>query len=136
MFSDSLLTWTDARDECNLYGGFLLHISDIKEQNCLLRYGLSQGFNSWYWTDGIKHISVIFYFISFAVNDIENKGIYVSASNSDQEVTWFSPKLKSGGAELFAGDAILLNISPTLNNGAWCDVVLSAKSKFICEALI
>ena len=53
LFSDSLLPWTDAVDECKLYGGWLVSLDNLKEQNCLLRYGMSQGFDAWYWHDGM-----------------------------------------------------------------------------------
>ena len=56
LFSDTALTWQDARAECALYGGWLVNIggfhSGVEEQNCLLRYGHSQGYDAWYWTDG------------------------------------------------------------------------------------
>ena len=56
LFSDTALTWQDARAECALYGGWLVNIggfhSGVEEQNCILRYGHSQGYDAWYWTDG------------------------------------------------------------------------------------
>ena len=49
-------TWDDAVAECRLYGGWFLDITDIAEYNCLLRYGNSQGFQNWFWTDGIPKL--------------------------------------------------------------------------------
>ena len=52
-FSDIKLSWFDASDECNLYGGYLLRIDSLEEQNCLLKYGQSANLNSaWFWQDG------------------------------------------------------------------------------------
>ena len=45
-------TWLDAIGECQLYGGWLVHITGLREYNCLLKYGISQGFENFYWTDG------------------------------------------------------------------------------------
>ena len=49
------MPWEEARGECALYGGWLIDILDIHEQNCLLRHahatpGLEDGL---FWTDGI-----------------------------------------------------------------------------------
>ena len=52
LFSDQPRTWQDAREECELYGGWLANIGGIEEQNCLVRYGRSQGYDDWYFTDG------------------------------------------------------------------------------------
>ena len=52
LFSDEKRPWQDAMLECELYGGFLLSLKDISEQNCLMRYAQSQNLNHWYWTDG------------------------------------------------------------------------------------
>ena len=48
------MTWEEARGECALYGGWLIDILDIREQNCLLRHvyetpGLE---DDSFWTDG------------------------------------------------------------------------------------
>ena len=54
-FSDQRLSWFDASDECNLYGGYLLRIDSLEEQNCLLKYGHSANIQvrgSWFWQDG------------------------------------------------------------------------------------
>ena len=52
LFSDEMRPWQDAKLECELYGGFLLYLKDIKEQNCLMRYAQSQNLDQWYFTDG------------------------------------------------------------------------------------
>ena len=54
LFSDVVHSWFDAVAECQLYGGWLLSLGSLEEQNCLLRYGQSQGLDAWYWTDGIR----------------------------------------------------------------------------------
>ena len=46
------MTWEEARGECDLYGGWLVDLNSLEEQNCLMRHGNSQGYNAWFWTDG------------------------------------------------------------------------------------
>ena len=57
LFSDLALNWFEAQTECELYGGWLVNIGGFKEQNCLLRYGQSQLYDSWFWHDGKRSIS-------------------------------------------------------------------------------
>merc|ERR1711973_6624 len=52
LFSDLEVTWQDAIAECTLYGGSLVDVTSPQEHNCLLRYGISKSFNSWFWIDG------------------------------------------------------------------------------------
>ena len=52
LFSDTAYTWEDAMAECQLYGGWLVSIGSQREQNCLIRHGLSLGKDTWHWTDG------------------------------------------------------------------------------------
>ena len=52
LFSDIQVPWEDARVECELYGGWLVDINSLEEQNCLLRHGNAQGYDTWYHTDG------------------------------------------------------------------------------------
>merc|ERR1711913_122796 len=52
LFSDIKLTWQDARDECELYGGWLVKLGSRQEQNCLIKYANSIGLTSgWFWQD-------------------------------------------------------------------------------------
>merc|ERR1712168_46442 len=51
LFSDLEVTWQDAIAECTLYGGHLVDVTSQQEHNCLMRYGISQNFNSWFWID-------------------------------------------------------------------------------------
>ena len=46
------LTREEARAECTLYGGWLLSLGSLQEQNCLMRAGSSSPQTHWYWTDG------------------------------------------------------------------------------------
>ena len=53
--TDEVRNWVDARDHCALFGGWLVSIQDVHEQNCLMRHayktdGLT---NDLYWTDGL-----------------------------------------------------------------------------------
>ena len=52
LFSEVMMTWEDARVECELYGGWLVDINSLQEHNCLLRHGNSQGYDTWYHIDG------------------------------------------------------------------------------------
>ena len=56
-FSDQKLSWSDASDECNLYGGYLLAIDSQYEQNCLVKYGKTENLAHWYWHQGTKKSS-------------------------------------------------------------------------------
>ena len=61
LFSDETRPWQDARDECELYGGWLLDINSQREQNCLVRFAHSSGLHTgWYWHDGrIEYFSAV-----------------------------------------------------------------------------
>ena len=53
LFSDETSPWQDARDECELYGGWLLDINSQREQNCLVRFAKTSGLHhGWFWHDG------------------------------------------------------------------------------------
>ena len=52
-FSDQKLSWFDASNECNLYGGYLLALDSQYEQNCLLKYGKTANIANWYWHQGV-----------------------------------------------------------------------------------
>ena len=52
LYSDVATTWAEAREQCALYGGWLVTIGSLEEQNCLVRYGRSQGYDNWYYIDG------------------------------------------------------------------------------------
>ena len=64
LFSDITLNWEDAMAECQLYGGWLVSIKRQAEQNCLVRHGRSQGYDTNYWTDGksVKYLKPFYYF--------------------------------------------------------------------------
>ena len=62
LFSDSTSTWDEAREDCMLYGGALVMVGTLGEYNCLLRYGNSHGFRTWFWTD-VQYISWIYIFL-------------------------------------------------------------------------
>ena len=59
LFSDATHTWDEALTECELYGGWLVNIGSVTEQNCLMRFGHSKtelSMDKWYWTDGTDDI--------------------------------------------------------------------------------
>ena len=45
-------SWYDARDECHLYGGWLLSLGSRQEQNCILKFAQDNVRTDWYWHDG------------------------------------------------------------------------------------
>ena len=61
LYSDGARGWEDARAECALYGGWLVNIQTVEEQNCLVRHGRSQGLDTWYLTDGEISLSFMIY---------------------------------------------------------------------------
>ena len=63
LFSDDLRTWHDARDECELYGGWLVDINSQREQNCLVRFAHSADITSGrFWHDGIIFYIYLFWY--------------------------------------------------------------------------
>ena len=56
LFSEVALNWEDARAECELYGGWIVDVNDVYEENCLLQYATTTvgiiDTDSWFWTDG------------------------------------------------------------------------------------
>merc|ERR1712126_642539 len=61
LFSSNAMTWSESVAECALYGGWLLDINSIQEQNCIVRNIRNHGTTTWYFHDG---------------NDLENEGVY------------------------------------------------------------
>ena len=118
--------WLDARGECELYGGWLVQINNMKEYNCIMRHGISSGLNTDYWID---------------VNDVANTGVWTHAYD-DSEVLFFPPRVtcvcsdsQSGCSN--GGDAYILKIEDDRHNrGTYCDQLTSYAFKFICEAVI
>merc|ERR1719348_2771906 len=78
LFSEETHNWYDSVAECALYGGWLVHIGNIDEQNCLLKYGNSQNFAAFYWT---------------GAHSPDADGIFVHEYDNNY-VHWFSPKWK------------------------------------------
>merc|ERR1712154_156057 len=112
LFSDVTHTWHDARDECELYGGWLLSINSQREQNCLVRFAHSSGLHTgWFWHD---------------VNDAADEGILVHArDNSD--LTWINHLFSCGGGDYMyhrGYDYYMLGLWGETDRatGAWCDV--------------
>ena len=49
LFSNKVDTWQNARDECEQYGGWLLSINSLQEQNCLVRFSETSVHDDWIW---------------------------------------------------------------------------------------
>merc|ERR550532_2695210 len=111
LFSDTSHTWQDARDECELYGGWLLSINSLQEQNCLVRFAHSWSLHEgWFWHDA---------------NDVADEGILVHArDNSD--LAWVNHLFYCGNDETMdhrGCDYYMLGLfgQTDLRTGAWCD---------------
>ena len=52
LFSETELSWYEAREECELYGGWLLSLGSRQEQNCLLSHAQDKVRRDWFWHDG------------------------------------------------------------------------------------
>ena len=48
LFSETELSWYDAREECELYGGWLLSLGSRQEQNCLLSHAQDKVRRDWF----------------------------------------------------------------------------------------
>ena len=117
------------------------------EYSCLLRYGNTQGYSSWFWTDGISYTTedraqkpfqyrIINHQISyFFLAHTDEYEIWVHAlDNSD--VTWFSPKWTCHADANFhagGGDAFIIHLGGTTLSGSYCDTDKTSHRKFICE---
>ena len=52
LFSEELVDWKNAREMCQLLGGYLVKIETRHENNCLLVYAMKNELHSWWWTSG------------------------------------------------------------------------------------
>ena len=110
--------------ECNLYGGWLVQINDLKEYNCLLRYGAKEFDYEWFWTDG-KSVD----------------GVWTHATDGT-DVSFFAPRVSCGCTQCTnsdLGDAFIihLGLSGIEYRGNYCDQPSTNDNwKFMCEAEI
>eukprot|EP00091_Calanus_sinicus_P019403 TRINITY_DN4865_c0_g1_i1.p1 TRINITY_DN4865_c0_g1~~TRINITY_DN4865_c0_g1_i1.p1 ORF type:complete len:160 (-),score=21.98 TRINITY_DN4865_c0_g1_i1:41-520(-) len=121
LFSEITAGWQDALDECELYGGWLLSINSLQEQNCLLRYARSVGLSGWYRHDG---------------NDIEVEGVWVHGSDN-ADMSWIHHYWNCCGDKLCTtgGDTLILGVLDNYDGGAWCDEPETYIAHFICEGI-
>ena len=105
-----------------------MQINDMKEYNCLLRYGVQEGISGWFWTDG---------------NDMANSGVWTHAyDNSD--VSFYPPKISCGCSDSkpycsARGEAFFMYIAGTGDkqaHGVYCDDPSTSTRNFICEGTI
>ena len=52
LFSEETLDWNNAREMCQLLGGYLVRIENQHEHNCLLVYAMKNELHNWWWTSG------------------------------------------------------------------------------------
>ena len=146
LFSDTAYTWEDAMAECQLYGGWLVSIGSQREQNCLIRHGLSLGKDTWHWTDGNIYLlpcEIDIIFCDFLTGVMRN-AVWVHAVN-DLDVEWFSPYLGCHWGDgnyfgTYGGDAYVLGLFQDINLvGRWCDDYSAIPDRvhpIICESVI
>merc|ERR1739844_227442 len=125
LFSDVTHTWHDARDECELYGGWLVSINDRHEQNCLLEYAQSAVHHGYFWHDA---------------NDANVEGKFVHAYDNS-ELTWINHLWRcNDGTNLYSTglDYLLLGMygKDSRITGSWCDEPATNAYYFICEGSI
>ena len=107
--------------ECELYGGWLVQINDLKEYNCLLRYGGKQFEHEWFWTDG-KNVDQVW-----------------THATDGTDISFSPPRIACGtNLNSDGGDAFTLPLGSNIPNvrGNYCDEPSSNEWKFICEAEI
>ena len=137
------MTWQEAYGECVLYGGELVQIETLKEQNCLVNHGSGLG-SHWYWTSGTTvHPLLLNLFFSLAT-DFDKNGVWQIGYDEHRMLEWLNPKWgcnNQGRDDFFmkGGDAIILIVNGNGENkygAAWCDELSYNRHLFICEAQI
>merc|ERR1712126_795778 len=77
-FSEMFLSWEGAKAECTLYGGWLVAINSLQEQNCLMKAAIGiDSSNHWAWTDA---------------TDFRGNGVWVHANDESNELLWINHK--------------------------------------------
>ena len=102
-----------------------MQINDLKEYNCLMRHGVKEGLNAWFWTDG---------------NDVDKTGAWTHAYDGS-EVSFFAKDINccegGDGSCHHGGDAFLLCLACSMKKrGNYCDEPSNEAWNFICEAVI
>merc|ERR1711874_63563 len=125
LFSDIKLTWQDAREECELYGGWLLSINSQREQNCLVRFAHSSGLQAdYFWHDATS---------------AADQGVRVHAKDNS-ELKWTNPVFHCDSEHWYRGyDYYVLGLfgETDRRTGAWCDTADNdSLLYFICEGMI
>merc|ERR1719481_390088 len=123
LFSEDTKSWTAAKVECELYGGWLVDIGSMEEYYCLIKFARAQQLFQWWWHDG---------------NDIEEEGIYCHADG--RYISWFPPKWMDDGRTLsFHGDAydgLIFSTDTDLYAGGWYERDMSLEHNYVCESVI
>ena len=63
LFSDlsqDWLNWNEAKEMCQLLGGYLVRIETRHENNCLLVHAMKNELHEWWWTSGLKNVIQFF----------------------------------------------------------------------------
>ena len=125
-FSDKVLSWFDAIDECNLYGGYLVAVNSLQEQNCLLKYGKTAQLDRWFWINGnLKDSPIFSRNIYFIANDYDTYGIFLH--DDGNEVPFINHRWSCGETDgIFRRHGyhyIMPGIFDSLwyASGCWCD---------------
>merc|ERR1711915_677496 len=125
-FSDSTLNWQDAREECELYGGWLLSINILQEQNCLVRHASKAVQDGWFWHDA---------------TDRETESVYVHAKDNS-DLTWVPHRWRCSSSTndiySYVYDYVIIGLYGKAQSatGAWCAEPETNVYYYICEGLI
>jgi len=116
LFSEELLDWNNAKEMCELLGGYLVRIENRHENNCILVHAQNTGQHSWWWTSG---------------NDVDIEGYFVMEDG--KEMNWISFWYWYGKPRGSSYDAIVIGTTNDEYAGIWSDQQLTDKFQYICE---
>merc|ERR1711976_398907 len=113
LFSEETVNWNDAREMCQLLGGYLARIENRHENNCILAFAQTNQLHTYWWHSG---------------NDVDIEGIYKMDNGS--EMQWVSNFCYMDGAKY---DALLIRTYNDVYARCWQDYPISHGAHYICE---
>eukprot|EP00092_Neocalanus_flemingeri_P048939 GFUD01056073.1.p1 GENE.GFUD01056073.1~~GFUD01056073.1.p1 ORF type:complete len:152 (+),score=24.19 GFUD01056073.1:72-527(+) len=117
-FSENSATWTEAIGFCQRYGGHLLQIENIQENNCLLKEAMSRNKAGVWWHNA---------------NDRQVEGVLRHGDGGDVlwQPWWYGDIGRPDGGS--SEDCFSVYISGNTYAGVWNDRPCSFNLKYICE---
>merc|ERR1712037_1087594 len=124
LFSEDLQSWSDAANNCELYGGYLAQIDSMVENFCLLEYINTLGFG-----DNVVHG------LWHSANDIQSEGVIRQGDGRGPSfgdfLSW-TPRFWSEVGGRSENCFYLAHTSP-IAFGFWDDWDCSTPQYYICE---